>query len=689
MPKEEPNVREDTKQLITAWQSRLETARAHWDKKAFRRIRRDIEFAEGIQWEGQTELDDDRYRANIVQRHILTSVAALYAKNPTSVAKKRKTLDHKIWDEETESILSAMANVQAGIETPEDLMLISDFNSGEEYRHLVKRIGKTLEISWHWAIEDQIPTFKESLKALVTEVITAGVSYIKVGYRKPGSLKPEDAQKASNSQMRLKVLIGLLDDSEQDDFDQDDPRYAEMRQLIADIQNNPPTPQDEGLVYDFPSSDSIIVDPKCKRLRDFYGANWIAEQHVMDRDEIREVYGVDVDMHARTVEEETRDNQEIPPPSGAELDAEQLSKDEHYVWQVWDKRTGLTFTICDGYPDYLVVPRSPEISIEGFWPIRALIFNSLTTKKSIFPTSDVSLLAPMQKDYNRSREGLREHRYANRPRYLSRKGALTEDNKAELENPEPHTTVEVQANDDQPLERLVVPLQHAPIDLNMYETNSAMDDVSRVGGMQNSDFGVVEAQSKSTATGQSIAEGSRMSSLQSRIDDLDTFLTWVTRVSGQLLLEHQSEERAREIAGVGAVWPKLDRASIRRELHLNVKTGSSGRPNQAVDVSNMERMGPLLVQMPTISPEWMARKLIETLDPSADFTEAIASGIPSITAMNAEAARAATQPATGDPSTDPAAQGAQGARNAPSSGGSEGAQGGVAGPAAPVAAPPG
>ncbi len=43
---------------------------------------------------------------------------------------------------------------------------------------------------------------------------------------------------------------------------------------------------------------------------------------------------------------------------------------------------------------------------------------------------------------------------------------------------------------------------------------------------------------------------------------------------------------------------------------------------------------PLLVQIPGISVEWLAKQAVKRLDDRADLDTAIAAGMPSITAMN-------------------------------------------------------
>src|SRR3546814_4156931 len=80
-----------------------------------------------------------------------------------------------------------------------------------------------------------------------------------------------------------------------------------------------------------------------------------------------------------------------------------------------------------------------------------------------------------------------------------------------------------------------------------------------------------------TATESSIAEGSRISSLESNTDDLDELLTTLARATGQLMLMELSVEKVIEIVGPGAAWPNLDREAIVSEIFLEIEAGSSGR----------------------------------------------------------------------------------------------------------------
>ena len=94
--------------------------------------------------------------------------------------------------------------------------------------------------------------------------------------------------------------------------------------------------------------------------------------------------------------------------------------------------------------------------------------------------------------------------------------------------------------------------------------------------------------------------------------------------------------------------------------------------SQAQEIANAERVYPLLMQLPGINPEFLARELLRRLDDRLDLDEAFMSMLPSIIAMNGMAQRLAAGPQGPGGAMDMpgggAAQGARGGANAPSSG---------------------
>jgi hypothetical protein len=270
----------------------------------------------------------------------------------------------------------------------------------------------------------------------------------------------------------------------------------------------------------------------------------------------------------------------------------------------------------------------------------------------------VALLYHMQQEHNVSRQRLREHRDANRPKHATSKGKLDEEDKAKLSGSCAHEVVELNgmAPGDK-IENILQAVPHNPIDPNLYEVNSTFEDMLRVGGSQEANLGGTAG---ATATESSIAEASRMSSIGSNVDDLDDFLTELAKSASHVLLYELSLETVQEIAGPGAVWPEWSKDEIARDLWLEIRAGSSGKPNKAQEIQNFERLAPFLLQTPGVSPRWFFGQAVERLDDRLDITDAYLDGLPSMTALNG-----APQPGTGNPATDPRQQGARGQNNAP------------------------
>lgn len=662
IPRETPKVSAERAALVKQKLKLIHGAKKHFEK-AFKRMKEDRDFAYkwgvGKQWANQSE-DDERYIANVVQRHVNTRVAALYAKNPTVVAKPKKRREFKLWDGSLSTLqeaMLAMQNAQLGMlpPPPQVMELLTDVQQGMLRREMVKNIGETLEILFSYFMKEQVPNFKDQMKALVRRTEVCGVSFVKLGYQRLYGPRPDQASRIADVTDQMQTIDRLRADLLDGETSETDAEYEELKLALQEIQTEPEVIVREGLVWDWPQSDRIIIDPCCSNIIGFVGATWVAEEFDMDVDEVKEVYGKDVKKAAaEVIARETL---------WGRPDTDMPSADKVKVYHFYDRKTGLKYCLCDGYEDFLAEPKAPEVRVEQFFPYYPLIFNAVEHPTDIYPPSDVRLLRSQQIEYNRIKESLRQHRIANRPLYATPAGALDDEDKesegqVSLANYPAHAVLTLNGlAEDQKIGDKLQAVPKVPVDPNLYETEGTFADMERVTGSQEANLG---GTSNSTATESNIAEGSRLSSLQSNADDLDSVLTLMARDGGQVLLLQCSQESVIEIVGPGAVWPDLTRAEVVKELYLDIEAGSSGRPNKATDIANFERMGPLMLQMPGQDPERLAKYAWKILDDKVDPNDMLNLGMPSIIALNGM-----VQPSTGDVSTDPNAQGPQGGRNAP------------------------
>ena len=671
MSRETPVVDPSRAALVKRWMADIQTASRHWEKD-FKRMRRNMQFAGGKQWPNQTE-NDDRYMVNLVQRVLKATVSSLYAKNPTVVAKRRSKLDFKLWDGKPDSAqvaqqaimavqtANAMAQQaqQAGMAPPpadpnlagmaeQAMALLQDIQQGVGRRAMLDKIGKTMVACLDYYMDEGQPTFKLQMKQMIRRARTTGVGYVKLEFQREMELSPTQTGRINDMAERLATIGRLAADLQDGEIDPNAAEAEELRLATAAIQSEPESIVREGLVFGFPHSTKIIPSPSTEKLMGWVGSEWVAEEILLSPARVKEVYGVDLGHSFtayRTVE---------GSPQGGET--RRIASREHglaRVLEVYDKATGMKLVVCEGYPDFLREPSSPEIFIEQFFPFFAVTFNDVEDEGQLFPKSDVELLTHIQKEYNRSGEAKRQHRIANRPLYLSPAGSFEEDEVKSLQNYAAHSVISLQGLDKgRPATDLLTPVQKIGVDPNLYETATLFEDMQRVTGNAEANLG---GTSNSSATESNIAENSRQGSLGLDSDDLDEMLTALFRACGSVMLTELDPITVQEIAGIGAVWPTLSRAEVAKELWLEVKGGSSGRPNQAREAATFERLYPLLVQVPGISPRWLAERAIRIADDDADMDDAIIDGLPSIIAQNAM-----KQPGTGDPANDPTQQGGRG-----------------------------
>ena len=673
MTRETPTPDPSRAALVKHWQGKVANAKKHWEKD-FKRMKEDQAFLGGAQWDGREE--PDKYTANIIQRHINQRVAALYAKNPKVVVRKRRTMDFTQWDGTTDALQNIQMAMQMAQQTgmgmpPEMMGLIQDIAQGVQRRSMLEKVSKTLEIIYDYTLNQQIPPFKVQMKQLVRRVCTTGVGYVKLGFNRLLERSPDDVERINGLTEQISVMERILADVADDKLDEGRAEVEQLRLLLADYQQREQQVSREGLCFDFPPATSVIVDPACRHLRTFTGARWIAEEYILPVDEIKEIYAIDLSTAGSATSYDLDSKSGIPglkeriaaavTEDGA---APAKSKDGKCVWVIWDKTTGQTCTVCEGYSDFLVEPKQPDVFIERFWPVFPLIFNETENEDSIYPRSDVHLLKPLQKEYNRCREGLRQHRIANRPKTAVAAGQLDEEDIEKLRNHPANAVITLNAlppNGD--VSKLIQPIRMPAIDSALYDTSPVYEDLLRVVGQ--SDASIGSAQSGVTATGDSIAEQNRTVAIASNVDDLDDMLNELSRAAGQVFFLEMSQETVMKIAGPGAVWPSLSPQDVADELLLEVEAGSSGRPNRATEIANIERLAPLLLQMPGVKPDWLVKQLIMRLDDRLDPTDAIAAGLPSIITQNAMAKVAQ---ATGGTPEEQGGNGADNEEKAPGEG---------------------
>lgn len=691
----------------------LETIRR--DKRHFEKAFKRMETSMFRALHGRApDWSESNYKANITGQHVKTKTASLYAKNPKIVARRKETLDFVVWDETVQSLQMAMQTVaqgtaimaqheaavaqaeQAAAAAPPDvfapalghnggppmeippppmppgyeqaLAIVKDFQEGMQYRQMLKRFGKTLELVFADAMRQQTPLdFKSSMKRLARRALTTCVGYVEMGFQKQYGVPAEISGKLEDHRTRIAHLEKMIEEANEGDVEDCSAEKAELEAAVAALEAKPQVIIRQGLTFDFLQSSKVIPDRLTTALPGFVGSRHITVEYILPKGEVEETFKVDLGYRYTPY---TVDGQRMYGQRGVDTgdDVEENATDGVFaaqgkdsdlvcLFKHYDKVSGLVYHLVDGHPKHIKPPAAPDIDVPRFWPVYPLTFNDVESEKEVFPKSDVELIADVQDEINRSRQGKREHRNAARPRWGYSAGVFDEEQDIEnLKKAEPFDAIKLNGlGPDQSIEKVLQVIPVPGVDPNLYDTNEVLQDAALTVGAQGAQLGGL---TKSTATGVAVADQTVSSNDNSSIDDLDAFLTMMARDGGQILMANLKKEDVVKIAGRGAVWVEdlgMTPEQIYDAVYLEIEAGSTGKPNQAQEIRNLKEIGPLLLQVGAIPPEWLARDMLRRYDDRLDLTEAVVAGLPAIVAQNRMA-----QPAQGDPQRDPTSQGGEG-----------------------------
>ena len=643
MPRDDPQPDEARRKLVEDWATKVKDSRTFFASD-FKRMRENMAFTEGKQWPDYAkgrDVRDDRYVANISLRHVQQRTAELYPNNPTMKAKRTEKIMAQTWDGSSTALVQAEQQIQnslqMGMPPPMQAMLImQDAQQVKQFDALMDRIGKTLEILYDYNIREQTHSFKSGMKTTVRRAIITGVGYVKLGFQRAMKMSPEIEARIADMSERLANVERLLADMSDNEIEPDSAEAESLKIALQTLMAEPQLIVREGLSFSYTDSTALIPDRKCRSLKNFVGADWVAEEYILSLDEIKEVYMVDVGKSFTAYDENgpasssktstsTRSRYEA---GGGKEDCEECG----CVWEIYNRKDGTVLVVCDGYPDFLMDPGPPETEIERFWPWFAFVMNEGYDEKKLFPQSDIDLIRDMQLELNRARQGLREHRRANRPKTAVAAGMLEEADLEKLRTHPANALLELNAlAPGQKIEDVLQPVKMPAIDPTVYDTSQTFEDVLRVLGSDQADQGTT---SKATATEVSVAAFSQNTDTTSVVDDLNDMMSELAVSASQILLLNVTQETVQKVVGQGAVWPQLDPQTVAENVWLEVNTGANGPPNRQQDVQMLTQIIPLLQRVPGISPEWMARELIRRMGADIDMTDAFAEGLPSMEALN-------------------------------------------------------
>lgn len=654
--------------------------RKFW-KPVFDFIREEQRFAAGKQWPGEyKDLTPEQrdYIGDMVQQMVNRKTATLYAKNPTPEAVLRDRLNFTVWDGRQETITAckqlvasiapqALASHEAEstgqpVDPPpagmqEDLQkaqdILADYAQGMQEKARLDKISRTGELLIKQQWDGQSPDILVCAKQAVTQVITSRVAFAKVMFKRDLDTTPAETANDMGLADKIAGLQAQLQEITEDDLAEDAPQHEQARLLKESLQREiaemsaagAPQVAEEGVVLDWLSATSVIVDRRCTCLKEFIGAHRVAHEMMLSVSDCEKKYRVNLrDSGARLYTEtgegwRTEDQRDGVTNDGeTKANQEKFRKAKVCVWHIEDKDTGQCYVVCDGVKDFLKEPYENEPEVNRFWSIVALTFNAQVVETNdpvndvtIYPRSDVRLMMPMQINVNKAGQEKRLHRAANRPWWVGVKAKFAstagQNDLEKLARPRAgHDVLMMEGlNPGEKIGDFLMPGPKQEFDANLYENSQDSQAMMLATGQQPSDIGAQRPDEK--ATGQNIAAAARADSVGSNIDDLNFFFSTIAQMFWEMDIQEMSLASVQRAVGRGAMWPELSREDVAESVYFQIKAGSMGRPNQAAELQKIQTLLPQIIAMLQAmgrSPEPFLKLVVKVWDAHIDVDALLA-----------------------------------------------------------------
>jgi len=552
--------------LAQQWNKRLAAARKHWEK-FHKRVKHNRKVVAGFDWTKDPDSDDFyKLRANLIHGTITAILPNIYARNPE--------------------------------------MSVTGLYQGRP----LKLFCETLQTVTNRELDKA--KLKKRAKSTVRAALTVSFGVVKVLYQRDIKQDPVILARINDTQDNLQRVEKLLMDlNDPDQRAEQEATRAELQEQMRAMQEQAEVVAAEGLVIDRLLTEQILLDPTLAELQDYEDSDWMAQIIPMKKSLAESQYGYKLDKAKRYKDSSEGGRNEsnrlmaIDNASAGDDDC-QIA-----VIEIWDKRSQTVYTIAEGCDWWLRAPYTPSRAGDRWFPYFILPFQLVDG--NVVGPSLVDLTEKLQVEHNTTRDDFNAHRELAKPGWI----ASSDTNEKTLRRHTDAVLGEVILVDTEgkPLNQVIIPRQHPPIDPQVYDTSAARYDWEQVTGMQDAArSSVVQAKTATEANIQQQALSGRVSEFRDQVED---FLQEISQYAAQVLLQELTPQQVERMMGppkeevipspipgmppqsvqVPAFdWPQLSRDEIFEMIELKIRAGTTGAPDKLDQQDTWIKMIPVI-----------------------------------------------------------------------------------------------
>lgn len=536
----------ETDELAKKWGQRIAHARQHWDK-FHKRVRHNRKTVAGFNWEADPKTKEFyRLRANLIQGTITAVLPAIYARNPE---------------------ISAIPLYKADN---------------------LKLFCKTLETVTNRHLERA--DLKGRAKASVRSALTSSYGIVKVMYQRDIKQDPIIQSRINDTQDNILEVERLLAEIQNPDQRNDlEAKKAELTQMMASLNEQVEVTAAEGLVIDRVLTENLIIDPGVCEFWDYRDADWHCQVIPMKKSQAEATYKVKLDK-AKAY----HDGMQSSAKDGRFASASaSLDEDRQIaILEIWDKTTQRVYTMAEGCDYWLREPFSPPKAGERWFPFFLLPFQ-VVDGQFVAP-SLVDLTERLQDEHNEARDRFNKHRDLCLPGWVAG-GDINEKSIKRFTDSE-LGEVTIVDTEGKPINQVIQPRQHPPIDPTVYDTSAVRYDWEQVTGLQDAARSTVVK--PKTATEASILQQSLSGRVSEFRDQVEDWLQEISQYAAQILLFELTPPQVERIMGPPDVqviqtggapmevqvkpydWPELSREQVFDMIEMKIRAGTTGAPDK-------------------------------------------------------------------------------------------------------------
>lgn len=429
---------------------------------------------------------------------------------------------------------------------------------------------------------------KKRAESALRASMTCGAGWIKLIWQRDYKTDPiieNRIQDAQDNVARIDKLMRDLEDPAQ--AGEHEATRAALMQQIKAMEDQVEVIAAEGFVLDRPlTEDIIILDESIKDFQEYERASAIAHRIWMTGDRYKTIFSEDVPENISSYK--TRD-----VDSGAQK-GDAKTTDLYPVYEVWSKEDNTVYTLLVGAKKWCREPYSPENLGERFYPFFGLAFNHVDGQFE--PLSDVKLLTPLQDEYNEIRQSQRNVRKENKPALAYRLGGgLDGDDIDRIQNRKVNDTIGVHGDPDRPVSEDLFNIPSPQYNPGLYDTTPVLRDIEQVSGTADSTRNT--AATAKTATEAGIMAESMQGRSSHRVDVVEDWLNEIVKYASEVALQNLTPVQVQQIAGEGTPWPVLGKEEIYRLYVINIRAGSTAKPNKMREREQWVQVYPMIEQM--------------------------------------------------------------------------------------------